>query len=679
MILKIKGQVLKRKKTIKDYYEKVKREIISFFKEKGKIKKIKKLGLYLYQFLTSEKVLRVLLLSLPFIIMDISTRLFASSISFFPLFSFIPRMFSLIYICFILGFCLNIKDMQGKIIYSLIFIFFFILFFTHNVYYSTMNNFFSFSLMALAGEGSDYLLDTLKNCNIMVYIVSLITIISYVFAIKFFPLNRKLNKKRIIRFSIVLVILYSLTRMCLGTANFELTWDNWRRPRNVYNNFNDSEKAMALTGLYEYTVRDFYVNFIRAKTKKSEAENKFLEDVFASSNDSFHKNKYTARFKNKNIIFVQLEGIDNWLLKEDIMPNTYGLLKNSLNFTNHYSFYNGGGSTFNSEFSVNTGYVAPFTFPTNAYTLNKTDFPYSMANLLKQKDYNIKSFHMNNGEYYSRAINYYNWGYDNYYGLKDLGTYEDSSYQLDRELINNPTFYDEMFKNDSKFMNYIITYSNHMPFDSSKGVCNKLLRLDYANELENLEYEEQNAFIDNLHLTEEDCIKRQARETDDMMGLLIKGLKDNNLYNNTILVVFTDHYLYTISDYEILKKNGKDTETNLINKTPFFIFSAGMKGEEIKTVNSQYDILPTILNLMGISYNDKWYLGTDILDNKKKPMVIFSDLSWYDGTYYVIDGRISNNKRINDALLEEKNSYVEYLIKKNDLVLKYNYFKDMEN
>ncbi len=39
-----------------------------------------------------------------------------------------------------------------------------------------------------------------------------------------------------------------------------------------------------------------------------------------------------------------------------------------------------------------------------------------------------------------------------------------------------------------------------------------------------------------------------------MIWLLIKALKDNNLYDNTIIIAYADHYLYTVSDYEILKK-----------------------------------------------------------------------------------------------------------------------------
>ena len=82
---------------------------------------------------------------------------------------------------------------------------------------------------------------------------------------------------------------------------------------------------------------------------------------------------------------------------------------------------------------------------------------------------------------------------------------------------------------------------------------------------------------------------------------------------------------------------------------------------------------------MGINYNDKWYIGGDILDNKYKSMIIFTDMSWYDGTYYATNGEVSNNKKIDKTLLEEKNSYAEYLVKKNDLVLKYNYFKEIMN
>ena len=679
MIVNIKKNVKNKTKNVKKRYSKIKKECISFFKEKGKMKKIKKWMMAFWKFIRRKEVLNILFLAVPFIIIDLSTRIFGSSISFYSMFRIVPRLFSVTYIILMLGLSLNIKNIKGRILYSCFFILFFILFLVQNIYYSTMGNYFSFSIMALAGEGSDYFLDALKNCNIFVYVVAIILLIIYFFTMKYFPKDTDYNKKKIIKISVIFLVLHFITKLFLGFGNVELTWDTWRNPRNVYNNFNDSNKCMTLAGFYEYTIRDFYITYIKPAEKKSDTESNFLEDAFSSNYDSYHKNKYTGKFKDKNVIFLQLEGIDKWLLTKDIMPNAYSLMNNSINFTNHYSYYNGGGSTFNSEFMINTGYMTPFTYPMNAYSLNKNDFPYSMANLMKQRDYSIKAFHMNSREYYSRGINYSNWGYDNYFGLKDLGTYQDNSYQLDRELILNDTFYEEMYKNTGKFINYIITYSNHLPFDSSKGVCKDLLRIDYQDELSELTSDEQKEFIASLNMSEEDCIKRQAKETDDMIGLLIQGLKDNGLYNNTIMLVYADHYLYTVSDTEILKNNGKIIDNNLINHTPFFIWSAGMKKVEVKKATSQINILPTFLNLMGIEYNEKWYVGRDALSNDYDPMIIFTDLSWYDGNYYVTDGEVINNKKIDALLLEQKNSYAEYLVKKNDLVLKYNYFKEIMN
>lgn len=679
MIVKFKNNVINKTKKYKSNIKRINKHVVAFFKEKGKMKKIKKLLKMCWQFIIRREVLVAIVMALPFVFMDFFTRIHGSSVGFYSLFRLTPRLFSVAYIILFVGISLNIKKKYSKLIYSLFFFIFLIIFAVQNIYYSVMSNFFGFSLMALAGEGSDYFLDALRNCNVLVYLAIVILIAGYIFIIKNYPKYVKYNKTKFIHVIIVFIILHVIAKSFLGFGNFELTWDTWKNPRNVYENFNDSNKCLSLTGLYEYTIRDFYMTYIKPEVTKSEAESKFLNEVFDATNDNYHKNKYTGKFKDKNVIFLQLEGIDNWLLTKEVMPNTYALLNNSINFTNHYSFYNGGGSTFNSEFMVNVGYTTPYTFPMNAYTLNKNDFPYSMANLMKQKDYSVMAYHMNTKEYYSRGINYYNWGYDNYLGLQDLNTYTDKSYQLDRELILNEKFNSELFKNIGKSVSYIITYSNHLPFNSTKGVCNQLLKIDNEKKFENMEPNEIDEYLENIGLSEEDCIKRQARETDYMIGLLMKELKKNGLYNNTVIFAYADHYLYTVSDTEILKKNGKNISNNLINKTPFFIWSAGMKKEEITKVNSQLDILPTFLNLMGITYNDKWYTGYDILDSKYKSMIVFPDLSWYDGIYYVADNIVTNKKKISEELLEEKNSYAEYIIKKNDLVLKYNYFKELVN
>lgn len=608
-----------------------------------------------------KKYYYVLLLALPIILIDLFTRY---KVKFYGLLKPVPNLFTIIWITFLLGISLYPKKKTGKIIYSIIFILSLAIYLVNNVYFSMTGVFFDFSMVLLAGEGSEYLLDAIKNCDISVYLFLIPIFITFFLALKVYPNNEKRNYKRFLFPFIVFIVLHTITPFFLGKANEELTWSTWRNPRNIYNSFNDNNKSMTVTGIYEYTARNFYITFLKNKNTTNEEDITFLKEEYSKEVNKT-KNKYTGKYQDNNLIMIQLEGLDSWLINKNDTPTIYNLMKNSINFTNHYSYYNGGGSTFNSEFAVNTGFITPLSYTQNAYTFNKNSFPYSLAHLFKEQGYTVNAFHMNTKEYYSRGTNYKNWGYDNYYGLVDQNTYKDNSYYLDRELLLNEEFKEKMFSSE-KFVDYIITYTNHMPFNPEKGNCKMLLDLD-SKENENTSYD----------LTEEDCARRQAKETDYMVELLISELKTRELLDKTTIVVFTDHYLYTLSDKTILDKY-KNTSNNLINHTPFFIYTNNKDKKTIKTVTSQLNILPTVLNLFGIDYNPNYYIGEDALNNNYQKIVFFSDYSWYDGNVYVDGGLVTNNRYIKPDLLEQKNYYVNYLIKKNDLTLKYNYFKDIE-
>lgn len=608
-----------------------------------------------------KKYCYIFLLALPFILIDIFTRY---KVEFYGLLKPVPNIFTLLWISLILCICLFSKKKIGKIIYILFFILSLALYLVNNIYYSMTGVFFDFSMVLLASEGSEYLIDAIKNCDLSVYLFLIPIFITFILAIKVYPKEEHKSYKGIILTIFIFIVLHSITPIFLGKANEELTWSTWRNPRNIYNSFNDNNKAIKVSGLYEYTVRNFYITFLKSDEGANQKDLDFLKEEYSKEKE-VNKNKYTGKYKDNNLIIVQLEGLDSWLINKNDTPTLYGMMRNSINFTNHYSYYNGGGSTFNSEFAVNTGFITPVSYTQNAYTFNKNSFPYSLAHLFKKQGYAVNAFHMNTKEYYSRGTNYKNWGYDNYYGLVDQNTYKDNSYYLDRELLLNEEFKEKMFGSE-KFVDYIITYTNHMPFNPEKGNCKMLLDLD-KKENENVSYD----------LTEEDCVRRQAKETDYMMDLLIKELKEREIFDKTTIVVLTDHYLYTLSDKSILDKY-KNTSNNLINHTPFFIYTNNKDKKTIKTVTSQLNVLPTVLNLFGIDYNPNHYIGQDALNNNYRKLVFFSDYSWYDGNVYVDGGVVTNNKYINQNALEEKNYNVNYLIKKNDLTLKYNYFKDME-
>ena len=643
-------------------------------KKKTKIKYMKELNIVKEKIkIFAKKYKHIIIIILPFILIDILTRILGYKIHFYGILRLVPTLFTLSYILLGVGISLLLEKKKGKILYIILFIISFALFITNNIYYSMTDTFFDFSLILLADEGSEYFLDAILNCNIWVYISSIIIIITFILGLKYFKGNTKTDLKKIIKVFFLFLIIHTLTPLLLGKANDALNWSTWRNPRNIYINFNDNNKSMRISGIYEYSVRNFYITFIKAKKTTNEEDITFLEEEYSKEEENYQTN-YTGKYKDKNLILLQLEGIDNWLITKEDTPTLYKMMNSSINFTNHYSYYNGGGSTFNSEFAVNTGFITPLSYTQNAYTFNKNTFPYSLAHLFKNMGYSVNAFHMNDSEYYSRGTNYKNWGYENYYGLKELGVYKDDSYTLDRELILNETFSEKMFP-EEKFVDYIITYSGHLPFTTEKGVCRKLVIEDVLKK-ENLEELPNDYILPTL--TEEECARRQAKETDYMVELLLNKLTEKNLIDNTVIVVFTDHYLYTLSDQTILDKY-KETKNNLINKTPFFIWDNETTKKKITSVTSQLNILPTLLNLYGLEYHPNYYIGEDALNNNYHGKVFFSDYSWYDGNVYVDGGIVTNNKSIDPISLEDKNYYINYIIRKNDLTLKYDYFKKIES
>lgn len=183
---------------------------------------------------------------------------------------------------------------------------------------------------------------------------------------------------------------------------------------------------------------------------------------------------------------------------------------------------------------------------------------------------------------------------------------------------------------------------------------------------------------DNIpELTEEECARMYAGETDYMIELLMEALEENGLIEDTVIVAFSDHYLYALNDKTILEPY-KETANNLINHTPFFIWSYGMEAETVEKVNSQLDILPTVLNLFGVEYMDEYYIGNDIMDENYGGYVFFSDYSWYDGNVYVENGEVTNGVEMENTYVEQMNSDINRLIRRNDLVLKYDYFRRLE-
>ena len=223
-------------------------------------------------------------------------------------------------------------------------------------------------------------------------------------------------------------------------------------------------------------------------------------------------------------------------------------------------------------------------------------------------------------------------GYNKYHNYEDMGISVDNL-DLDSYIIENG--YDKIVSN-KKFMSFIITYSPHSPFTYDKIECKK--NLDEIKKLTDEKDEEKL------------CAMSAARETDNMFKKLLEKLEEDDILEDTVIVAFSDH-----PNYLLLRED----ETELLNKTVFFVYSSDMKKHKINTLSSSIDILPTIANLFDL--NHKYiYPGNDIL-NTKEPYVFFKDYTYYNGgeiqnaTKEIIDAvNYSSNLLISDYYKTEK-------------------------
>ena len=113
------------------------------------------------------------------------------------------------------------------------------------------------------------------------------------------------------------------------------------------------------------------------------------------------------------------------------------------------------------------------------------------------------------------------------------------------------------------------------------------------------------------------------------MQHLLEQLDEAGLTEDTVIVLSGDHYPYGLTYEEQCEIAGHELEKNFeLYKSTLIIWSGSMEEPiEIDKPCSALDILPTLLNLMGIEYDSRLLMGRDIL-SEADPLVIFSNRSW---------------------------------------------------
>ena len=441
----------------------------------------------------------------------------------------------------------------------------------------------------------------------------------------------------------------------------------------VYENLFNTHRLYRLCGLHHTLAKDIYKHAIYPLTPSHAREQAQAEEEIRSwfENRPDHEpNAMTGALAGKNVILVLMESMDDWMLGPHT-PTLEKLMAEGVNFTNFYTPVYGGIRTFNTEFTINTGsYLSSqggyaFDYVTNAY-------PQSLANRLREAGYSAKTFHYNDPSFYSRGEFSPAMGYEEYVCYADFVTETDEKARKnllydDLLLFDNEDLKADFFREGQPRLNFIITRSAHLSYKYNEVLSHWGLK----------KYPEYRGLTGN---EETDCAYLKARLVDDLFDRLLEELEAAGELENTVIIGVTDHYTYGYKDMDSLLHLSGVEETILLEKTPCFIWAADLEARDIDKVLNTSDLLPTVLNLLGIE-SPYDYIGHDAFEDDYEGFVPFSNGSWiqgdvaYDsGTKKVIS--ISGAQQTVSADRQKKNAEtVQEFIRINNLILESDYYQ----
>lgn len=571
---------------------------------------------------------------------DIHLRIMANDImNFYSFKELCPNLLSISIIVFFIIVLYLLPKKVSKITLIICYIFTLILFIVNYMLLNIKGQTLSVFDLNNASEGMKYLNFILGEINIefiLILFISIVTLIISILLLNKININLKLRKKVLIFiFSFVALIgcqKYALTFL----GNYEIgVWGEMTHPKYYYDNYINSNKSLLVTGLYRYTIRD--INLYLKDRNESYGNKEEVQKLIEKYNVKEEKNNYSDIFKDKNLIMIMMESIDNIVVNKRTMPTLTYMHENGWNFTGRYT---NNTATLSTEFTSLSGLY----FHDNLY---KNYYPLSLPNKFKDVGYITTSTHENNGEFYNRTLLHKNLGFQNSYFLKDI-LKDNKRFSEDAQIIENDDIYNSIISKDKKFMSQITTISGHGPYNNN--------------------YKCQLADISN---DERACLEYLSGLTDDMLNSLLKRLKEDDLLKDTVIVIYSDHYPYSynFSDKELQKNKKIDSNYNIKN-LPFIIYAEDIESMDYDFLINDIDIVPTILNLFGIKYDAKYYIGTDMFSKNHKNLIMLNDYSWYDGNIYNFD----NKNVVTDYFIETTN-YTNDKINLNKMIMSLNYYK----
>jgi len=379
-------------------------------------------------------------------------------------------------------------------------------------------------------------------------------------------------------------LFYSAFYLLLPLIFFNvITQANPKISKNQFNNELAKAGLYSLFSAFRNNTLDYETFYITEdKTKMAQTLKKEIKAENVSLDEGVVKHiKKKGLEKDYNVMMVVVESLSGEFLhslhgREGLTPNLDALAGKSLFFEN---FYATGTRTIRGMESITLS--VPPTAGRSIVKRPDNHKMFSSGFIFQNKGYETKFIYGGHGYFDNMNEFFSNNGFD-IIDRTDFSEAEDSFHTIwgvcDENLMDKAlSEADKSYKAHKPFMSFVMTTSNHRPFDFPDG------RIDMPS-----------------HSGREAAVKY----TDFAIGKFLQEAKSKPWFKDTLFVVVADHCANSAGEtYLPLDKY----------HIPLFIYAPEiLEAKHITKVASQIDIMPTLFSLLNWSYDSKFY-GQDIL------------------------------------------------------------------
>ncbi|MDF7683252.1 LTA synthase family protein [Lactobacillus sp. ESL0679] len=376
----------------------------------------------------------------------------------------------------------------------------------------------------------------------------------------------------------------------------------------------DNNYIVKYLGMNEYAVYDGFktaqtsAQMAKANVSDLGSVQKYLKANYVKPNP-----QYTGVAKGKNVLVIHLESFQQFLIGykwkgKAVTPNLNKLYhaKDTLSFANFYNQV-GQGKTSDAEMMLeNSLYGLQSGSAMSSYGTSNT-FESAPAILNQQGGYTTAVMHGGAGSFWNRNNAYKQFGYQYFMPL--------SYYQ------NKPKYYIGYGLKDKIFFNQSIKYIERLPQPFYLKMITVTNHYPY-------EIDKKNQSINKTDTEDEtvDGYVQTAHYLDQAIGELMQWLKKTGLDKNTLIMMYGDHYGISGNHHkasaQLLNQDEFTDFDNLkFQRVPLMFHMKGLKGGIKKTYGGEIDVLPTLLNLLGINDKGTIQFGHDLL-SKGAPQIV---------------------------------------------------------